>query len=154
MEEHLSYNWNVYKIFSNGKRSKAPVAIIENEDHDTVSNSIEAALKERFGTKASKIKYKILRSDLSQFDTQESEEKKQMDLRNKVFSLKIQELCIVTNGKNIAGALLFSKDTDWSWQWCVTRAASNQFIRPISPKFKSPKEAQSWMTQEIEKIVK
>ena len=32
MEEHLSYNWNVYKLFNNGNRAKAPFAVIESGD--------------------------------------------------------------------------------------------------------------------------
>ena len=32
MEELLSYNWNVYKLFSNGNRAKAPFVVIEGED--------------------------------------------------------------------------------------------------------------------------
>ena len=28
----MSYNWNVYKLFSNGNRAKAPFAVVESED--------------------------------------------------------------------------------------------------------------------------
>ena len=32
MEVLLSYNWNVYKLFTNSNRAKAPFAVIESED--------------------------------------------------------------------------------------------------------------------------
>jgi hypothetical protein len=37
MEELLSYNWNVYKLFSNGNRAKAPFAVLEGEDCESES---------------------------------------------------------------------------------------------------------------------
>ena len=37
MEVLLSYNWNVYKLFSNGNRAKAPFAVVEGEDCESES---------------------------------------------------------------------------------------------------------------------
>jgi len=33
----LNYNWNVYKIFKNGKRAKAPITQFESSEEDHVS---------------------------------------------------------------------------------------------------------------------
>ena len=37
----MSYNWNVYKLFSNGNRAKAPFAVLEGEDCESESFMIK-----------------------------------------------------------------------------------------------------------------
>jgi hypothetical protein len=128
MEELLSYNWNVYKLFSNGNRAKAPFAVVEGEDCESESfmSKVRKNLEEKFGAKAALTKYKIMRADLG------------LDLQN----------------KRTTGALVMSKDTNWKWQWCVLRMSSNQFIAALSPEFDSAENAQDWMKSEIELITK
>ena len=53
-----------------------------------------------------------------------------------------------------AGALVMSPETNWKWQWCVLRAASNQFIAALSPEFNTAEGAQEWMKGETELIAK
>jgi len=156
MEEHLSYNWNVYKLFSNGNRAKAPFAVIESEDceSDGFQGQVRKNLEEKFGGKAALTKYKIMRADLPQEERADEEEKKNLALRNKALSIKINRLGLDLQNKKTAGALVMSKETNWKWQWCVLRAASNQFIAALSPEFKSAEEAMEWMSAEIAKIIK
>ena len=68
MEELLSYNWNVYKLFSNGNRAKAPFAVVDSEDceSDDFRAMVRKNLEEKFGGKAALTKYKIMRADLPQ----------------------------------------------------------------------------------------
>ena len=111
-------------------------------------------LEEKFGRKASTIKYKIMRADLPQEERVDDEEKKNLALRNRVLALKINALGLDLQKMKTAGALIMSGDTNWKWQWCVVRMASNQFIAALSPEFNSAEGAQEWMNDEIEQIAK
>jgi|TARA_R110002033_G_scaffold2758_1_gene17827 hypothetical protein len=156
MEELLSYNWNVYKLFSNGNRAKAPFAVVDSEDceSDDFRAMVRKNLEEKFGGKAALTKYKIMRADLPQEERVDDEEKKNLALRNRVLALKIKALGLDLQNKNTTGALVMSGDTRWKWQWCVLRMASNQFIAALSPEFVSTEGAQEWMRAEIQKITK
>jgi len=152
----LSYNWNVYKLFSNGNRAKAPFAVVEGEDCESESFMLKVRknLEEKFGAKAALTKYKIMRADLPQEERADEEEKKNLVLRNRVLSTKINALGLDLQNKRTVGALVMSGDTSWKWQWCVLRMSSNQFIAALSPKFNSAEDAMGWMAEEIAKIVK
>ena len=152
----MSYNWNVYKLFSNGNRAKAPFAVVEGEDCESESFMLKVRknLEEKFGAKAALTKYKIMRADLPQEERVDEEEKKNLVLRNRVLSTKINALGLDLQNKRTVGALVMSGDTSWKWQWGVLRMSSNQFIAALSPKFNSAEDAMGWMTEEIAKIVK
>jgi hypothetical protein len=154
MEELLSYNWNVYKLFSNGNRAKAPFAVIEGEscESDSFKLMVRKNLEEKFGAKARSTKYKIMRADLPQEERADVEKEKNLVLRNRVLSTKINALGLDLQNKRTTGALVMSKDTNWKWQWCVLRLASNQFIAALSPQFDSAENAQDWMKSEIESV--
>ena len=154
MEELLSYNWNIYKVFASGNRAKAPFAVIEGDDCESESFGavVRKNLEEKFGGKAALTKYKIMRGDLPQEERVDDEEKKNLALRNRVFSIKINALGLELQNKRTIGALVMSDDTNWKWQWCVLRMASNQFIAALSPEFDAAERAQDWMKREIESI--
>ena len=59
MEVPLSYNWNVYKLFSNGNRAKAPFAVVEGENCESESfmSVVRKYLEEKFGAKETHTKY-------------------------------------------------------------------------------------------------
>ena len=152
----MSYNWNVYKLFSNGNRAKAPFAVIEGEDCESegFNAMVRKNLEEKFGAKAALTKYKIMRADLPQEERADVEKEKNLVLRNRVLSTKINALGLDLQNKRTTGALVMSKDTNWKWQWCVLRMSSNQFIAALSPEFDSAENAQDWMKSEIELITK
>ena len=152
----MSYNWNVYKLFGNGNRAKAPFAVVEGEncESEDFSAMVRKNLEEKFGAKAALTKYKIMRADLPQEERVDEEEKKNLVLRNRVLSTKINALGLDLQNKRTTGALVMSNDTNWKWQWCVLRMASNQFIAALSPIFDSVEAAQKWMNEEIVKIAK
>ena len=156
MEELLSYNWNVYKLFSNGNRAKAPFAVVEGEDCESENfmAKVRKNLEEKFGAKAALTKYKIMRADLPQEERADVEKEKNLVLRNRVLSIKIAGLGLDLQNKRTTGAMVMSEDTNWKWQWCVLRMASNQFIAALSPEFNSTEEAQEWMNNEVKKIEK
>ena len=150
----MSYNWNVYKLFSNGNRAKAPFVILEGKDCESedFTAMVRKNLEEKFGAKARSTKYKIMRADLPQEERVDEEEKKNLVLRNRVLSTKIKALGLNLQNKRTTGALVMSGDTSWKWQWCVLRMSSNQFIAALSPEFNSTEMAQAWMKDEIELI--
>ena len=152
----MSYNWNVYKLFSNGNRAKAPFAVIESEDCESEGfmAKVEKNLEEKFGAKAALTKYKIMRADLPQEERADVEKEKNLVLRNRVLSTKISALGLDLQNKRTTGALVMSEDTNWKWQWCVLRMSSNQFIAALSPEINSAENAQDWMKSEIESITK
>ena len=80
--------------------------------------------------------------------------KKNLVLRNRVLALKINALGLDLQKIKTTGALVMSPDTNWKWQWCVLRMASNQFIAALSPEFNSTEDSQEWMNAEIAKIAR
>jgi len=152
----LSYNWNVYKLFSNGNRAKAPFAVVEGEDCESESfmAKVRKNLEEKFGAKAPLTKYKIMRADLPQEERADVEKEKNLVLRNRVLSTKINALGLDLQNKRTTGALVMSENTNWEWQWCVLRMSSSEFIAALSPQFKSAEGAQEWMVSETEKLIK
>ena len=86
----MSYNWNVYKLFSNGNRAKAPFAVVEGEDCESEGflAKVKKILEEKFGAKAALTKYKIMRADLPQEERADVEKEKNLVLRNRVLSTK------------------------------------------------------------------
>jgi|TARA_Y100000817_G_scaffold309318_1_gene298281 hypothetical protein len=155
MEVPLSYNWNVYKLFSNGNRAKAPFAVLEGEDCESENfmSKVKKNLEEKFGAKAQRTKYKIMRADLPQEERADVEKEKNLVLRNRVLSSKIGALGLDLKNKRTTGALVMSEHTNWKWQWCILRMSSNQFIAALSPQFNTTEHAQEWMKNEIEKLI-
>ena len=137
MEELLSYKWNVYKVFSNGNRAKAPFVVLDGDscESENFMLKVRKNLEEKFGAKAALTKYKIMRADLPQEERADVEKEKKLVLRNRVLSTKIKALGLDLKNKRTTGALVMSKDTNWKWQWCVLRMSSNQFIAALSPEF-------------------
>ena len=152
----MSYNWNVYKLFSNGNRAKAPFAVVEGEncEGENFMSKVRKNLEEKFGAKAPQTKYKIMRADLPQEERADEEEKKNLVLRNRVLATKINALGLDLQNKRTTGALVMSENTNWKWQWCVLRMSSNQFIAALSPEFDSAELAQNWMKNETAELIK
>ena len=62
----MSYNWNVYKIFNNGKRAKAPMHTFVYADEDKVKEYFDVVVKENFTEKIRRCDFELLRADLPQ----------------------------------------------------------------------------------------
>ena len=142
----MSYNWNVYKIFKNGKRAKAPLAVFECEEGE-IETHFEKEFKAAFNSVNHK--YKIIRSDLSQ--EREVERVDREKLRSE--RLKIQALSkllreskvIIPKGRSVGAALIFSADTGWNWQWAAIEKGTSNYIQGLSPAFETYKEAETWI---------
>jgi len=64
-EELLNYNWNVYKVFKNGKRAKAPLTEFEAAE-DNHLEYFENEVKKNFNGSLKWSMYEVIRSDLPQ----------------------------------------------------------------------------------------
>jgi len=150
MEVLLNYKWNVYKIFNNGKRAKAPITSFEcNEDN--VEAFFEEEVKKNFTEKLQLLQFAFLRADLSQerqFEEAEQKKEKILALKRKIFA-RLGAGRTTYDGP-MTGALILSRDTGWKWQWVLLKSASHGFIVGISPTFENDKEADKWMEHQVE----
>jgi len=151
----MMYKWNVYKIFNNGKRAKAPLydfnCSIDEMSDDFFDRNIKKILVQEFGSKIKQNKFSILRSDLPQdIEPKENMENKKKKLRYKVFSKYINTKEF--NTTQMECILLFSGDTNWQWQWCVVQAGTTKILQSICPGQKTYEDAHEWMNQQINEL--
>ena len=66
----MKYNWNVYKVFKNGKRAKAPMTTFDATEEE-YQHYLEDKVKKNFTESLRSQKYKLIRSDLPQQRTSE-----------------------------------------------------------------------------------
>ena len=152
MEELLNYNWNVYKVFKNGKRAKSPITTFESEE-ENASEVFNLKVKAGFPAKLKKAKFVFIREDSAQaIDTE-------LDLfainKQKVLSVLLSTKNLNTDRKprlSVSGALILCKDSDWKWQWAAIEAATSKYIVGLSETFSTSKEAEEWMRQQIKEI--
>ena len=147
-------NWNVYKVFKNGKRAKAPVTTFTYDDKSSVYEYFEAEIKENFSEKIRDWNFTLL----SEEEPQEREEEKtnkaeEEALKNqtRVLARLLREKSI-TSKHRVEGGLIFASATYWKWQWCALEGASNNFIAGLSPRFDNPTEAHKWMNRQIQSL--
>jgi len=150
----LSFNWNVYKVFKNGKRAKAPLTTFVYDDESNVAEYFETQIKEKFSEKNRVSEFALLRGDLPQERAEEKTNKMEED------ALKKQTLILarflkengVTSKHKVVGGLIFARATDWKWQWCALECGTNNFVAGLSPRFDNPTDAQEWMNQQINNL--
>lgn len=147
-------NWNVYKVFKNGKRAKAPVTTFAYDDKSSVYEYFEAEIKENFTEKIRDWNFTLL----SEEEPQEREEEKTNKIEEDALRKQILVLGRLLRDKGVVskyrvvGGLIFASTTNWKWQWCALEAASSSFIAGLSPQFDTPSEAQKWMHQKIQNL--
>ena len=157
MEAPLSYNWNVYKIFNNGKRAKAPMHTFEYADEDKVEDYFNAVVKENFTEKIRRWDFTLLRSDLPQERKAEvvDEEAKQIEReQNRVFGKLIQSVHLPPSTKAVVAGLVCCEKSDWEWQWAVVQEGTSMYLAGLSPTFKSHIEANEWMNKKIQELAR
>jgi hypothetical protein len=150
----MSSNWNVYKLFKNGKRAKAPIhTFSHNGDNSTVDDYFKELeiknLVEKYGEKIKKFDFKILNANNTQERIESTDEQKFEKSKNKVLGLIIKSKDIKTK-RNISGGLVYSKETNWKWQWAALESATNNYIEGLSECFDTYEDAIDWMKQKID----
>jgi len=150
----LSFNWNVYKVFKNGKRAKAPLTSFAYEDESNVAEYFETQIKEKFSEKNRDSDFAILRTDLPQDREEEKTNKMEEETLKKqtlILARFLKENDVTTKYK-VVGGLIFARATDWKWQWCALECGTNNFVAGLSPRFDNPTDAQEWMNQQINNL--
>ena len=143
MEKVLNYNWNVYKVFKNGNRAKAPITTFEC-DEVTMEEHFNNVIKKNFSGKFADANYHIIRADLPQEENLASEEEKISKKKNRALGKLVSELNL--NDKyGIGGALVYCRESDWKWQWAAVQAGTSKYIAGLSPGFKKYTEAELWI---------
>jgi hypothetical protein len=157
MEAPLSYNWNVYKIFNNGKRAKAPMHTFIYENPETVEAYFDNVVKENFTEKIRRWDFTLLRADLPQERKAEvvDEEARQLHQdQNRVFGKLIQRVHLPPNTKSVVAGLVCCEKSEWKWQWAVLQEGTSEYLAGLSPTFKSHIDANTWMNEKIEELTR
>jgi len=147
-------NWNVYKVFKNGKRAKAPLATFEYNDESGVNEHFEAKVRKNFSEKIRDWNFTLLPENVSQERPEEKANKQEEDVFKKqglVLSRFVKKNHVKTKHKAVGG-LIFAKATDWKWQWCALEGATNNYIAGLSPRFDNPTEAHQWMDKQVQNL--
>jgi len=153
----LSYNWNVYKLFKNGRRAKAPFHVFEYDDPESVGDYFNAEVKENFTEKIRRSKLMVLRSDLPQDQKINMGDDQALIKQNqsRVFRNLIKNLGPRADFdvRRVTGGLIFCKETSWQWQWAALELGTSQYVKGLSPLFESYDDAHGWMLAEIDKLL-
>ena len=141
----MSYNWNVYKVFKNGNRAKAPVTTFEC-DEVTMEEHFNNVIKKNFSGKFANANYHIIRSDLPQEENLVSEEEKFSKEKNRVLG-RIAAQQHIDYKYKIATSLVYCKESDWKWQWAAVGSGTTKYLKGLSPTFKTYEEAHVWIQE-------
>ena len=153
----MSYNWNVYKIFNNGKRAKAPMHTFTYADEDKVQQYFDTVIKENFEEKIRRWDFTLLRADQPQERKAEvvDEEAKLLERnQNRVFGRLLQSAHLPPNTKAVVAGLVCCEKSDWEWQWAVVQEGTSMYLAGLSPTFKSHMDANTWMDKKIEELAR
>jgi hypothetical protein len=152
----LSYNWNVYKVFKNGRRAKTPFHMFEYDDIENVREYFNERIKENFTEKLRASKLLILRSDLPQgrqVETDKQNKKNLQERKNRVFRKHLKNFEKKSERDvQIVTGLIFCKESKWKWQWALLESGTSHYIHGISPPFISYNSAHAWLDEEIKKL--
>ena len=143
MERTLSYNWNVYKVFKNGNRAKAPITTFECEEV-SMEEHFNNVIKKNFSGKFANANYHIIRADLPQEESLASEEEKISKEKNRVLGKLVSKLNL-NHRYGIGGALVYCRESNWQWQWAAVQSGTGKYLAGLSPAFKSYSEAELWI---------
>jgi len=145
-------NWNVYKIFANGKRAKFPMKTFEYADESLVFEFFTKHIKPAFTAKQQKNKYTLIRADLPQQrdDNAMRPEEVLHQKRSKVFREHLKSLnkAAIAN-KNTQFGMILCEESEWKWQWAAMESGTCQYLLGVSPLFRSHAAAVEWMDSQI-----
>jgi hypothetical protein len=139
--------WNVYKVFSNGKRAKMPYTSFTAEEESHFFSNILPTLSDKLRDRS----WLVIDSGKSQ-DRQDSAPAEIMD----IFKKKISVVCtkivadkgiVITNNKFVS-CLMMNEDTGWKWQLCLASAGTHRFHCALSDKFENRNAAVAWVDEQ------
>lgn len=150
----MNYNWNVYKLFKNGRRAKAPFHVFEYNDPETVNEFYNENVRKKFSKKYRDSHVLILRGDLPQMREQERQtltKEADMRKRSRVVRARLKDVKIET-GVHACAALTLCAESDWKWQWALLEMGTSRYLAGFSPVFTNYELAEEWMQEEIDNL--
>ena len=154
MEKLLNYNWNVYKLFKNGKRAKAPLIQFEASEEEHKTYFKEEVLS-NFNNKMRQARYELVRADLCQMRKNEqlNEEDALFEKqKRRVLAAITKNLNIEDSRRNLTTGLIFYKESNWEWQWALLEGGTSNYIAGLSPSFCNHGDAIQWIHDQISLI--
>lgn len=143
----MSFEWNVYKLFKNGRRAKAP---FYTYTFDGTKEESENYFCSTDKAKSLESKYVILNAADNQERIDENESEKNFTKKkNRVLAKILQRKKVSLNGKRCIGGLIYCKESSWKWQWAALEAGTNQYVTGLSSEFSSYEAAKLWMETQI-----
>ena len=148
-------NWNVYKMFKNGKRAKAPMMTFRHlGGKEEVTHYFNTNIRKNFNEKNRELKFMLLRDN----EVQERAEEKTNHMAEETLKKQtiilgrlLKEANVKTKYK-LVGGLIFASTTHWKWQWCALEGGTNNYIAGLSPRFDNANEADKWMQQQVQNL--
>ena len=146
----MSHKWNVYKLFKNGKRAKAPFCVIEGESMEEAREKFLGKYISDEASKFNKHTWSFIREDLPQERSYEKnlEEGNEIVRKKNIFlgrlAARAGEL-----PNNICAGLIFCEESEWHWQWAALEPATLKYLKGLSPKFKSAPRADEWLNEQM-----
>ena len=156
--------YNVYKIYSTGRRVKKPTMSFDLKDYEenieqtekTQVFDVEKIFLDKIlptlDKKLQKFKFEIHRKDLPQdpiidksIEEKKKQEKKRVEFLKKVAAKKHSRYA----DKSTAIALCMGPETEWKWQWCLTQSVTGSFYGTLSEPFDTRREADEWISVSI-----
>jgi|TARA_A100000172_G_scaffold80940_1_gene71998 hypothetical protein len=142
-------DWNVYKVFANGKRAKSPYTTFEA----TESGHFFESILPTFSAKLRKSKWVVLSVNDSQEREAEAvdEEKEKFDLdKQRVLSKIAAREFPHFADRRLEACLILSKSTEWKWAWCLVQRVTHVYFGHLSPQFDTAIQAEEWIKEQIE----
>lgn len=145
-------NWEVYKIFANGKMAKKPCFHFSYDDEDTVFSFFEQNVKTTFTEKQQKSKYTLLREGQSRENCVGESRSDDILLtkRQKVLQNRLKEMGQLSDYNGVLGfALVLTEETEWKWQWAAVESVTSKYLLGISPIFTKYSTAVEWVDSQF-----
>ena len=146
----MIHKWNVYKLFKNGKRAKAPFCVVEGENSNEAEKKFLDTYISNAGPKLNKHTWSFIREDMPQERFHEKNLEKENNLARKknIFLGKLA----AQSGQlpnNISAGLVYCKESEWRWQWAALEPATLKYLKGLSPQYKSAPRADEWLSEQM-----
>jgi len=141
-------NWNVYKVFANGKRAKSPYTTFDAADEQHFFEVILPNLSE----KLQKFKWVILSTEEPQerkAEVKDEANERFIKDRARVLSKLAAKKFPNYADTKIESCLMMNSQTEWKWAWCIAEVGTLRYLGEVSEKFELRGKAVEWMEKQV-----
>ena len=146
----MSYKWNVYKLFKNGKRAKAPFCVVKAATKEEAEEKFLETHLNDAGASFAKLTWMYVRADLSQ-ERQHEKNLEEEDRLNREKNIFLGNLAAKSGQlpNHICAALVYCHESKWQWQWAALEPSTLRYLKGLSPQFKSAPRADEWLSEQM-----